>query len=305
MSVIHIFDPWRDPLCTCPQKYTTDPYTGCSHRCLYCYITSYIPRGHTARPKKNYLLRLVRDLSKIKPSIPISMSNSSDPYTPPEDKLLLTRRALRILVSKGFKILIMTKSTLVLRDIDIISRGNVAVSMTITTLNKKLASKIEPNAPPPYERLKTLEILSRNNVPVIVRVDPIIPLINDNIEDLERLIKELGRIGVKHVVASTYKARPDNLKRMCNAFPNYASTWRELYYVKGERVKRRVYYLNRKIRESILKALKVIVEEEGMTYAVCREGLSELTSAPTCDGTHLIPERIRANRNILDYTADT
>ncbi|MBI5253313.1 MAG: radical SAM protein, partial [Euryarchaeota archaeon] len=78
---ITYFDPWRDPLCTCPRKYSLNPYTGCEHRCVYCYITSYIPRGFECRIKKNLLGEVKRDRKKLNKKIPISMSNSSDPYT--------------------------------------------------------------------------------------------------------------------------------------------------------------------------------------------------------------------------------
>ncbi|MDI6639569.1 MAG: hypothetical protein QMD78_01965, partial [Methanocellales archaeon] len=90
MDVIRKFDPWGDPLCTCPPKYSFSPYTGCSHRCAYCYITSYIPNAFNCRPKKDLLKRVKKDVSKVDLAIPISISNSSDPYPPEEKDVLLT-----------------------------------------------------------------------------------------------------------------------------------------------------------------------------------------------------------------------
>ncbi|RLF24970.1 MAG: radical SAM protein [Thermoprotei archaeon] len=301
MEVITPFDPWKDPLCTCPPKYTCSPYVGCGHACIYCYISSYIPRAFAPRPKVRFIKRLLRDLRKIDHRLPISMANSSDPYTPPEERLLLTRGALQILLGRGYKVQILTKSCLVLRDLDLIRKGNCTVSITITTLDMKLACKLEPGASAPRERMKAFRVLSRAEVPCTLRLDPIIPGINDDEKELERVIKQASEAGVKHVVASTFKARPDGLKRLINAFPKQADRLQELYLERGERKKRMVWYLPRGLREEILKMVKTLVEEYGMTFATCREGLSHLNNSPTCDGTHLIPSRVRPSHHIMEY----
>jgi len=290
MSVIRPFDPWRSPLCTCPPKYSLSPYTGCGHRCKYCYITSYIRQPFSPRPKKDFIRRLIRDLRRIDYEKYVSMSNSSDPYTPPEMKLGLTRKTLEMLIKYNVRVLIVTKSTLVARDIDILRRGNVSVSITITSLDNKLASKLEPHAPLPNERLKVLGSLIESGVPCSVRIDPIIPCINDNLSELRRLIKMLAGIGVKHIVSSTYKARPDSFKRVINTFPDISKKLRELYFEEGE-VIQRYRYLPRNVRYNILKGIAEIVTEEGMSFAVCREGFKELNTGATCDGSHLIPKR--------------
>lgn len=74
---------------------------------------------------------------------------------------------------------------------------------------------------------------------------------------------------------------------------------KELYVERGEKVKKKVWYLPKRMREELLKMVKSIVEEEGMTFAVCREGLSHLNSAPTCDGSHLIPQRLPHRLGLL------
>ena len=294
--VVTIFDPWKDEMCTCPPKYSCSPYTGCSHSCLYCYISSYIPNAFIARPKKNFIKRLARDIRRIDPRIPISMANSSDPYTPPEDKLRLTRRALEILIPKGLKLIILTKSTLVLRDIDLIKCGNVAVSITITTLDSNVAKIIEPMAPDPWERLKVVEKLSEKEIPVIVRVDPIIPYVNDDIGMLENVISEAIKKGAKHIVVSTYKARRDSLNRLAKAFPDIGKAIKEAYLTRGIKMKRTVYYLSKAWRKKVLKQLMDFTLKEGATFAVCREGFREYIRAQSCDGTHLIPNRVEPLR---------
>jgi DNA repair photolyase len=79
--IIKPFDPWRGKLCTCPSKFSFDPYTGCEHGCLYCYASSYVRRFHECRPKRD-LLRVVRnDVARLPDDVLISMSNSSDPLS--------------------------------------------------------------------------------------------------------------------------------------------------------------------------------------------------------------------------------
>ncbi len=294
MSVVTLFDPWKDPLCTCPLKYTCSPYVGCGHGCLYCYISSYIPRAFEPRPKREFIKRLVRDLRRVNPELPISMANSSDPYTPPEERVHLMREALRLLVMRGYKIQIITKSILVLRDLDIIRKGNVAISVTITTLDERLASKLEPGAPSPVHRLKALSILSRSDIPCILRLDPLLPSLNCDEKQIRELVKKAAEAGVMHIVASTYKARPDSLARLRKAFPMLAEEYYELYKVRGVRMKRTVWYLEERLRRELLKIVREAALDEGLTFATCREGMSDLNVSPTCDGTHLIPVRRKA-----------
>ncbi|MFH8132551.1 MAG: radical SAM protein, partial [Candidatus Aenigmatarchaeota archaeon] len=156
MKVINFFDPWKSKLCTCPKKYSFSPYTGCSHSCLYCYASSYIKKFFNCRPKKDLLKKLEEDLKKVDKRFPISVSNSSDPYVPEEEKLKLTRDCLRYFAFHDCKILLITKSDLVLRDLDILSRMRSCVSITITTLNEEIAKKLEPKAPSPEKRIKAV-----------------------------------------------------------------------------------------------------------------------------------------------------
>ena len=298
MYFLRIFDPWKNPLCTCPLKYSLNPYTGCSHGCLYCYATSYIRRRKSV-PKKDFIKLLRKDLLKANRRIPISMSNSSDPYPPEELKFKLTRKALELMIPAGFKILIVTKSNIVTRDLDVIKGGNVSVSITITTLNDELARIVEPNAPPPSLRVKAIEELVKNEIPVSVRIDPIIPFLNDNPEKLREIVRKLASIGVKHIVTSTYKVRYDNFKRMITAFPHLKDKWRALYFKEGKFFKGS-WYLEKELRKNLLKPVVDEAKKLGITYATCREGLTtkEFFSAPTCDGTHLIPVRIILNRRL-------
>lgn len=280
MDVIKPFDPWEGTLCTCRNKYSLNPYTGCSHSCIYCYITSYIPNAFNCRPKKDLLRRVQKDLKKIDKK-PISMSNSSDPYPPMEKKMKLTRGVLRLLCRNQHPTLIITKSDMVARDMDILSAMPSAIMFTITTLGDAY-KKLEPNAPPPQKRLNALKKLRNEDIPAGIRLDPLIP---DLSLDVEKVVSSAAKADALHVTASTFKPRPDAWKRFERAFPTTARKTKKLYFEEGERLQGS-RYLPKKLRSDMLKQVKELVLEKGMTFGICREGLN-LTTAETCDGSHL------------------
>jgi DNA repair photolyase len=279
--ILKPFDPWKNDLCTCPPKLSLNPYTGCSHGCLYCYATSYIPRFWECRPKAGLLEALRREARRVEHGCLICASNSSDPYPPMEKELYLTRGCLKVLKEWDNRVQVITKSDLVARDIDLLSRMRSAVSMTVTTLSSKLASKLEPGAPEPEKRLLCMETLSENGVPVSARLDPLIPSINE--PDLEETIRAIALSGARHITASTYKARPDNLSRICNAFPEEGAFIKDLLK-KGEH-KGGTARLPEEVRREILQRAKRSCQREGLTFSACREGFDQ--DATSCDGSHL------------------
>lgn len=292
--VIKPFDPWKGRLCTCPPKFSFDPYTGCEHKCLYCYASSYVKRFYECRPKKN-LLKLVRgDVPRLPESALISMSNSSDPYPPMEYELELTRRCLKEFQKSNLRILIITKSDLVLRDVDLLRSLRCAVTFTITTLDDNLASRLEPGAPPPSRRLYAVEMLSSEGIRVGVRIDPIIPHLND--ENFDNLLKEVRDAGAIHITSSTFKPRPDSWIRIEAAFPDVAERLRSLYFEEGERVARS-HYLPKHVRFRLMKTVADECRRLGLTFACCREGFIDLSTGASCDGSHLIPAKPYSSEN--------
>ena len=218
--------------------------------------------------------------------MPVSMSNSSDPYPPMEKDLKITRGSLALMKRYGFPVLILTKSDLVTRDIDILSSMPSVVSITITTMDENLAKKLEPMAPLPEKRLRAVERLKSSGIQVAVRIDPIIPGMNDGEEDLESLVKELANMGVNQIISSTYKAKPDNFKRVIGVFKDRREELRRIYYEKGE-VVRGIRYAPQELRYRILKNLRDIATSHSIPFSVCREGL-DLNTAKTCDASHLL-----------------
>lgn len=224
---------------------------------------------------------------KLKGEI-VSIANSSDPYPRMEADVGLTRKCLAILSQHNCRLQIITKSNLVTRDTDVLSTIPCTIALTITTNDENTAKLIEPHAPSPTERLKTVENLTRKGIPVSVRIDPIIPFVNDN---PEKLIATLASMGVKHVTTSTYKAKPDNWKRLATAMPKVAEKLAPLYFEQGEKTAGYIL-LTPDFRLKLLKNIRRLAVENGMRFGVCREGLAHLNTA-ACDGSWLIPERPR------------
>jgi DNA repair photolyase len=285
MSLMKPFDPWRSKLCTCPPKLTLNPYTGCDHACIYCYASSYIPKFFNCRPKKDLIPKLRKEAARLRGEI-ISIANSSDPYPRLEAELGLTRKCLEILSANDCRIQIIAKSNLVIRDIDLLRKIPSMVSLTITTEDDKIAKLIEPNAPSSTERLKATKILIENDIPTSVRIDPIIPTINDNPENL---IKTLASIGVKHITASTYKVKLDNWQRFNTKLPETAEKLKPLYFEKGEKIGRYIY-LPKDLRLKLMQNIAIPVKNYDMKFGTCRENLSHLNTA-TCDGSWLLSTR--------------
>lgn len=273
--IIRKFDPWKSRLCTCPEKYSVNPYTGCDHCCVYCYITGYIKDAFTCRPKENLIRRLKNELKKIDKRMVLSMANSSDPYPRLEKKLGLTRRVLELFVRENVRFQIVTKSDIVVRDIDLLRRSRCCVAVTVTTMDESVAKKLEPGAPPPGERVEALKELKDAGIPVSVRIDPVIPGLTDSLRVLEEVTF------VDHVTASTLKVRPDAVKRMERVFPEVTERLRLLC---TERVGNALY-LPKEVRVELLGELREKCEVYGISFGTCREGMN---SEKSCDGSHLV-----------------
>lgn len=282
MPYIQPFDPWKSPLCTCPPKYSLNPYTGCGHRCLYCYATSFIKNFYKPRPKKDFLKIVEKELKKLPENSLISLSNSSDPYQPLESIYKYTRKFLELLTEKNYRILIITKSDLVLRDLDLLKNLRCAVSITITS--KNLSSKLEPGAPSYERRINAIKSLYKANIPVSVRLDPVIPGLNE--KEILEILDEVAPF-IKHITASTYKAKPDSLKRLTDAFPEKRVFWEELYLKDGKRLGNAIY-LKDKIRYELINPLYKKAKEYKISFATCREALKMFENPQKCDGSFLI-----------------
>ncbi len=278
-----VFNVVKSAFCTCLPKYNINPYLGrCTHGCIYCYAVKFPSFRGSVIPR----LKLKEDIAKMadrtKNRRPVMLSDTTDPYQPLEEEYEITRRCLEVLVERGFPILVVTKSDLVTRDLDLFKKTQTVVSMTITTPREETARIIEPHASPPGSRFKALKQVADEGVPTVVRIDPIIPSVNWNLEELEEIVSRSADIGVKQVTAST-------LKLVRGLFPMIKSVDPQLFdvlqdaYNEGEWVSG-YKYLDRTVRWNILCELKDIVLKHGLKFATCREGFLQLNNS-ICDGS--------------------
>lgn len=189
-------------------NYNMNLYKGCCHGCIYCDSRSecyQIENFDTVKAKKNALLILQKELKAKRKTGVVGSGAMSDPYNPFEERALLTRGSLSLLNNYGFGSSIITKSDLVIRDIDlyksILSHSPVLIKITITTPHDELSRKVEPFAPETSKRLAALRKLSENGIFCGSLLMPCLPFIEDNEEDIILLLKKVAETGAKFVYA--------------------------------------------------------------------------------------------------------
>lgn len=171
-------------------------YRGCSHDCIYCDSRSncyHIDEFDIVKEKENSLLILEKELSNQKKTGVVGIGAMSDTYNPQELKYEQTRGALKLLSKYDFGVSIDTKSDLILRDIDILKeinkRNNCIVKFTITTPNDELSRIIEPHVCVSSRRLKAIKKLNENGIYTGIMLNPVLPFITDNEDDVKKLVK--------------------------------------------------------------------------------------------------------------------
>jgi len=176
--------------------YALNPYAGCQHSCLYCYARLYTRYrdaaenwGEVVYVKKNLLQVLDRETRYMRRGV-VGVGTITDPYQPIEEREMLTRQSVELLLRRGFHVSIQTKSSLILRDLGLFQRykDRVDVGFTITTLDRDKARFIEPHAPEPQQRVQALKLLSSKGIETWIFLGPVIPGINDDAKDLEDLV---------------------------------------------------------------------------------------------------------------------
>jgi len=191
--------------------YTLNPYYGCQHGCKYCYVPNVfkINRqdwGKFVKPKTNIPKILAKELKNKKRGI-VGISTVTDPYQPLEKKYQLTRYCLEQLQRYDFPINILTKSSLVTRDIDIIQKfSQSAVGTTISSLNQDELDNLEPFTSPVQERLEAITKFSRKGIYTYIFMGPLYPTLNR--EHLPRLLKTYSSTGIKELVVDTLHLKP-------------------------------------------------------------------------------------------------
>jgi DNA repair photolyase len=208
-------------------KYYLEPYSGCAFRCAYCLYygsKSYVRR---LSPQPNLLRAVERDLAAMARKQIVYVGATADPYQTLEGKMLLTRKILQLLAGYEIPVVVLTKSPLILRDLDLLlelhRRRHVLVQFTVLTTNQDKAGVIEPEAPPVAERLEAASRLARLGIPVHFHVSPIIPGLYEDGE-LETTIRALAGTGGQCIYSNILGMRLRNAQVFFDAVAGLSQT---------------------------------------------------------------------------------
>lgn len=183
-------------------------YRGCLHGCIYCDSRSLCyqmkHKFEDIEVKANAVELLENALRRKRNKCMIGTGAMSDPYMPIEEKLGNMRKCLEVIERYGFGVTMITKSTKVLRDLDLLKKINekskCVVQMTLTTYDEDLCRIVEPNVETTYERFRALKILRDNGIPTVVWLCPILPFINDTEENIRGILDYCVRAKVKGII---------------------------------------------------------------------------------------------------------
>ena len=230
-----------------PFTWTINPYRGCEFGCRYCYARythefMEMRDGMEFEQKiyvKQHAAGLLRhDLRRVKPDESIALGTATDPYQPAERRYAITRGILEEFARhRGFELGIVTKSNLIVRDLDLLKEvakaNRLSVHMTVTTLDVELARILEPRAPRPDLRIDAVRALSQAGLRVGVSCSPVVPGITDAPKDLEALIRTAAEAGADYVFANPLFLKPCSaavfLPFLEQNFPHLAENYRQRY----------------------------------------------------------------------------
>jgi DNA repair photolyase len=188
--------------------YALNPYVGCQHDCLYCYAP-YV----TKRPRTEWATVLARtDLPQVLAKEikgkkgTIGLGTVTDPYQEAERHLLITRRCLMEIVPHGLAVSALTKSDLILRDLDLYKELKGEVGITVTSVNDDISRTLEPGAPLPGRRLDALRKMAGEGLNAYALIGPLLPLLTER--DVDDMVKALSLTGIEWVMLDRFRPRP-------------------------------------------------------------------------------------------------
>ncbi|KKM71777.1 hypothetical protein LCGC14_1427230 [marine sediment metagenome] len=213
--------------------YVINPYTGCQHGCIYCYAEFMIRFTNHKGEKWGEFLDIKQfEFDKIRPQRyngkRILLSSVTDPYLPLEKKYRNTRKILEKLVGTSAEVVVLTKSKLVVRDIDLFKKfKNIEVGISISTLNEEFAQILERGASKPSERFAALKEIYKSGIQTYIFISPFFP----EITDFKAIIRETVDY-TNNYSFENLNFRPHNIPRIMKTikkyYPNFLSKYKEI-----------------------------------------------------------------------------
>ncbi|PYN98342.1 MAG: radical SAM protein [Candidatus Rokuibacteriota bacterium] len=269
-----------------PFKWSLNPYTGCAHRCTFCYVRGFERRadrpsddryGRAIRVKINVAEVLRRELGRAswKREL-VAIGAATDPYQPAEGQYRLTRACLEALGAARTPLSLVTRGPMVVRDIDVLTdaarRAEVDVNLSIPTLDLEVWRRTEPGTAPPRARLRALKALVDAGIRAAVGLAPILPGLSDGPEQLAEVIRAARDAGATSVWCNLLYLQPGTrehfLENLARDWPEQLASYEHLY---------RGPFLERKVSEPI----RARVAELRSRYGIADRRAVRLEPEPT------------------------
>ncbi|HYM80758.1 MAG TPA: radical SAM protein [Candidatus Limnocylindria bacterium] len=228
-------------------KWSLNPYTGCGHRCTFCYVRTFERRadrpaddryGESVRIKVNVAEILQQELQR--PSWQremVAIGAATDPYQPAEGRYRLTRSCLEVFAAHRNPISIITRGPMIIRDLDVLQdaarRAEVSVSFSIPTLDHDIWRRTEPSTAPPRQRLRALSALVAAGVRAGVGMAPILPGLSDDPKKMADVVRAVRDAGATFLWVGTLYLKPGTrehfLAHLVEHWPNHLPLYEQLY----------------------------------------------------------------------------
>jgi DNA repair photolyase len=255
-------------------KWSLNPYTGCVHRCTFCFVRAFERRadrpsddryGSSIRVKVNLVEVLRRELErKSWKGELVAVGTATDPYQPAEGRYRLTRGALQALADASNPFSLLTRGPLIVRDVDVFQeasrRADVSVSFSVPTLDEHIWRLTEPFTAPPRQRLRALRTLVDAGIKAGVGMAPILPGISDAPELMAGVVKAARDAGATHLWTNLLYLRPGTREHFLDSL---ARDWPELLPAYEERYRKSAYVDRRELEEH-----KRVVSELRTRYGI-------------------------------------
>ncbi|MBN1919072.1 MAG: radical SAM protein [Verrucomicrobia bacterium] len=245
--------------------YSLNCYTGCAHGCVYCYAR-FMQRFHPhAEPwgefvdiKVNAVEALERQLRRARPGH-VFVSSACDAWQPIETERKLTRRCCELLLMCGFHVDVLTKSALVLRDLDILSGRRAQIGVTVTTLDERLRQLWEPGCSSVEERFRVIKEAQRAGLKTAVMFGPLLPFLSDSQAAIDSMLERAADLAIDLIWVDALNPRP-------KVWPAVASLLRKEFPGLYEQYRRILF--DGQVREAYLAQIRDRVARAARRYAL-------------------------------------
>ncbi len=288
------------------ERMLINPYNGCSHNCFFCYAHALWGYFYTFESEgvitvfKDFDKVVAKQLDSIDYASCGYLSPVTDPFQPLNNKYKLTEKIITEFVSRNIPVEFITKGKVSDEALELISKQKHSFGqVSILTLNEELRKKMVPGGASTEVLLGNIKRMKDRDIFTVVRIDPILPYINDNTEDLEKLVKTVSELGAKHIIASSVDI-PSKLGKKFH-------DWIQKSFGEGMIKKYRALYSERidgdsnaniKYRRELFGKIRKICDKYNVTMALCMEyektkevlpkGLnSEFMSSKNCEGLNV------------------